>query len=76
MVRKKPNKLSVSGTVGIMKFNYRINKQSYVVVDDSNGYKGQLFKNGCSRGLMSKETETLDEMETWIEELKEVFKDD
>lgn len=57
-----------------MKFRYTINEYSYVVVDDSNNsYKGQLFKNGCSHNLMSNQTETLDEMEQWIENLREVF---
>lgn len=57
----------------IMKFRHKINKQSYVLVDDSNGYHGTLFKNGCSRNLMSKRTETMEEMEEWISQLKEVF---
>lgn len=56
-----------------MKFRHKINEQSYVLVDDSNGYHGTLFKNGCSQNLMSKRTETMDEMEQWISELKEVF---
>lgn len=56
-----------------MKFKYKINEQSYVVVDDSNGYIGQHFKNGCSRNLMEKRTETLEEMENWIKQLSEVL---
>lgn len=56
-----------------MLFRYTINEQSYVVVDDSNGYHGTHFKNGCSRNLMEKRTDTLEEMEKWIEQLKEVL---
>lgn len=57
-----------------MKYRYTINEQSYVVVDDSkNGYHGQHFKNGCSRNLMDKHTDTLEEMEQWINELREVL---
>lgn len=56
-----------------MQFRYKINEQSYVLVDDSNGYVGQHFKNGCSRNLMEKRTSTLEEMEVWIEQLKEVL---
>ena len=56
-----------------MQFRYTINEQSYVVVDDSNGYQGTHFKNGCSRNLMEKRTDTLEEMEKWIEQLKEVL---
>lgn len=60
--------------VGLMKFQYKINEQSYVVVDDANGvYTGQLFKKGCSYNMMSNTTETLIEMEKWIEKLKGVL---
>lgn len=56
-----------------MKWRYKINEQSYVVVDDTNGYYGVHFKNGCSRNLMDKHTDTLEEMEQWIEQLKEII---
>lgn len=57
-----------------MKFQYKINEQSYVVVDDSSGvYVGQLFKNGCSYNMMSNTTATLAEMEKWIEKLQGVL---
>lgn len=56
-----------------MKFRYKINEMSYVVVDDTDGFYGVHFKNGCSRNLMEKKTDTLVEMEEWIKELKEVF---
>lgn len=58
----------------IMKFRYKINEQSYVVVDDSTGsFVGRHYKNGCTYGLCTKMTKTLQEMENWIEELREVF---
>lgn len=46
------------------------------MVDDSNGvFVGTQFKNGCLHNLMSRQTDTLAEMEEWIEKLKEVFND-
>lgn len=58
----------------IMKFRYKINEQSYVVVDDSKGvFIGKHFKNGCNHGLMMKTTKTMVEMEEWIKELREVY---
>lgn len=57
-----------------MKFRYKINEESYVVVDDSNGiFVGQHFKNGCNYGLMTKTTSSIVEMEEWINNLREVF---
>lgn len=73
MVLTRQNQLFVDISGVIMKFRYDINEQSYVVVDDSNGYVGQHFKNGCSRNLMEKRTNTLEEMENWIKQLKEVL---
>lgn len=73
MVLTRQNQLFVDTSGVIMKFRYDINEQSYVVVDDSNGYVGQHFKNGCSRNLMEKRTNTLEEMENWIKQLKEVL---
>lgn len=73
MVLMRLNQLFVDTSGVIMKFRYDINEQSYVVVDDSNGYVGQHFKNGCSRNLMEKRTDTLEEMENWIKQLKEVL---
>lgn len=73
MVLMRLNLLFVDTLGVLMKFRYDINEQSYVVVDDSNGYVGQHFKNGCSRNLMEKRTDTLEDMEKWIEQLKEVL---
>lgn len=58
----------------LMKFRYNLNEQSYIVVDDSTGcFIGTQYKNGCSHNLLQKRTETLAEMEQWIEKLKEVL---
>jgi len=51
-----------------------ISEHSKVIVTYSNGwYTAQHFKNGCSRGLEAKQSRSKDEINQFIENLKEIF---
>ena len=64
-----------------MQRRYNITRNSYVLVTDKPTcgtvvYTAQHFKNGCSRGLESKVSTSLQEMEEWVMKLRKVFKDE
>ena len=60
---------------------YNITRNSYVLVTDKPTcntvvYTAQHFKNGCSRGLESKVSTSLQEIEEWVMKLRKVFRDE
>mgnify|MGYP003590194493 FL=1 len=60
---------------------YDITRNSYVLVTDKPTcdtvlYTAQHFKNGCSRGLESKVSTSLQEIEQWVIKLRRVFRNE
>ena len=60
---------------------YNITRNSYVLVTDKQTcdtvlYTAQHFKNGCSRGLESKVSTSLQEIEQWVIKLRRVFRNE
>lgn len=53
-----------------------ISEHSKVIVTYSNGwYTAQHFKKGCNRGLEVKQSRSKEEIDKFIEKLREVFND-
>lgn len=56
------------------KYSVAISEHSKVVVTyDNEWYTAQHFKNGCNRGLEIKQSRSKEEIDQFIENLKEIF---
>nr|DAM87724.1 MAG TPA: hypothetical protein [Caudoviricetes sp.] len=57
-------------------YSVAISERSKVVVTyDNEWYTAQHFKNGCNRGLEVKQSRSKEEIDKFIEKLREVFND-